>query len=165
MTMRQNAVERPRLSPMEQSALLTVEIFVVMKRMLRVRRVREGYATEVWLPFLLWWSWESWQPGWCSLVYGRSWQHHEMLDAGPWLGVNQSRDLNNDFWLVVYLIRSVPDGTVVGQENMLKYCTATRELYLEELVNIFPLLVHLFFYYKYKHVFHVCTSTQQYEKF
>ena len=28
-------------------------------------------------------------------------------NAGPWLADNQSRDLNNKFWLAVYLVRSV----------------------------------------------------------
>ena len=27
--------------------------------------------------------------------------------TGPWLADNQSRDLNNELWLAVYLIRSV----------------------------------------------------------
>ena len=34
----------------------------------------------------------------------------ELWNAGPWLADNQSRDLNNQLWLVVYLIRSVPDN-------------------------------------------------------
>ena len=29
-------------------------------------------------------------------------------NPGPWLADNQSPDLNNEFWLVVYLVRSVP---------------------------------------------------------
>ena len=32
----------------------------------------------------------------------------ESGNIGPWLADNQSRDLNTDFWLVVYLVRSVP---------------------------------------------------------
>ena len=32
----------------------------------------------------------------------------ESGSTGPWLANNQSRDLNNEFWLVVYLFRSVP---------------------------------------------------------
>ena len=32
----------------------------------------------------------------------------EPWNTGPWLADNQSRDLNNEFWLVLYLIRSVP---------------------------------------------------------
>ena len=28
-------------------------------------------------------------------------------NTGPWLADNQSRDLNNDFWLIFYLVRSV----------------------------------------------------------
>ena len=33
----------------------------------------------------------------------------EPVNAGPWLADNQSRDVNNKFWLVVYLVRSLPD--------------------------------------------------------
>ena len=32
----------------------------------------------------------------------------ESGNTDPWLADNQSRDLNNEFWLVVYKIRSVP---------------------------------------------------------
>ena len=37
----------------------------------------------------------------------------EPWNTGPWLADNQSRDLNNEFWLVVYLIRSVPGTHLV----------------------------------------------------
>ena len=30
-------------------------------------------------------------------------------NTAPWLADNQSRDLNNEFWLVVYFVLSVPD--------------------------------------------------------
>ena len=33
----------------------------------------------------------------------------EPRNTGPWLADDQSRDLNNELWLAVYLIRSVPD--------------------------------------------------------
>ena len=31
-------------------------------------------------------------------------------NTNPWLADNQSRDINNEFWLDVYLIRSFPDS-------------------------------------------------------
>ena len=39
-------------------------------------------------------------------------KHEEPTESGntaPWLADNQSLDLNIEFWLVVYLSRSVPD--------------------------------------------------------
>ena len=33
-------------------------------------------------------------------------------NTGPWFADNQSRDLNHEFWLAVYLIRSVPDNDI-----------------------------------------------------
>ena len=37
----------------------------------------------------------------------------ESENTNPWLADNQSRDLNNEFWLVVYEIRSVPAITII----------------------------------------------------
>ena len=45
----------------------------------------------------------------------------EPRNTGPWLADKQSRDLNNELWLAVYLIRSVP----VSKSDALSYWTST----------------------------------------
>ena len=39
---------------------------------------------------------------------GKKQEPTESVNTDPWLADNQSRDLNNELWLVVYLCRSVP---------------------------------------------------------
>ena len=42
----------------------------------------------------------------------------ESGNTGPWLVDNQSPDPINELWLVVYLIRSVLDKTILKSPNM-----------------------------------------------
>ena len=52
----------------------------------------------------------------------------ESENTDPWLADNQSRDLNREFWLAVYLIRSVAVLNTADSEWNLYVVVAKEEL-------------------------------------
>ena len=64
----------------------------------------------------------------------------EYGNTDPWLADNQSRDINNEFWLVVYLCRSVP---VLQSCHLILYLSDERVLLIKSTqftIDNFPLL-------------------------
>ena len=63
-----------------------------------------------WGPFGIHW-WRNW------LVVFFSNSQAPAPNYDPWLADNQSRDLNNELWLAIYLIRSVPDMNTIWHQG------------------------------------------------